>query len=225
MRVVRPVLTLLALSLIATGAADAAPAAWLDFQPPEPAPGERITLHLHDPSGAEQPYRAERTGRFQRIWRHGRADMRGEQDRTPAAAFVEQRPGVVLVAYDAADGRSFCKTFVVIGSPEAGDPLRWSELGQRLEIVPQTDPVQLARAGGTLELQVLLDREPLAGSEVTAIPPGGGDPPLRGRTDEIGVTRIAVDRSGGWRVQAVQPADDGGEALTSTLYLVVGPAD
>jgi uncharacterized GH25 family protein len=124
---------------------------------------------------------------------------------------------VQLVGYASTAGGDYCKTLIVIGDAGEGDPLRYSELGHRLEIVPQSDPVALAKKAGRLELQVLFDREPLAGAVVTAVPrkaPSEGV--LRARTDEIGLVEFAIDHSGLWMVAVER------ESLSATLVLLVG---
>jgi uncharacterized GH25 family protein len=135
--------------------------------------------------------------RYQRLWRQGRTDLA-----MPGAGFVADHAGVQLVVYDAPAGDRFAKALIVVGEPAAGDPLRWSEVGQTLEIVPQSDPIVLAREGGVLELQVLFEREPLVGARIEAI--WEGEPAIlhRARTDEIGIANLGLDRPGRWLVRA-----------------------
>ncbi len=167
---------------------------WLQPEPAAARPGDTVRLHLFEGAAfraTERPFRSEEVDLLQRLWKHGRANLSGEDGRTPLASFTVQRPGVNLLVYDASTGDKFCKAFVVVGEPDSGDPLRWSELGQTLEIVPQSDPVTLARRGGTLEVQVLFDREPLAGTKVTAVPEAAPADGVRSATtDEIGIVRF-----------------------------------
>jgi hypothetical protein len=218
------VLSLLSLSLVAAGPASAA-GLWLGTEPISPQPGQTIVVRLFDDEGRERPYRAEDVGRFQRLWRSGRTDVHGEEGRTPVARFVADRAGVVLVVFDSADGREFCKALVVVGSPESGDPLRWSEVGQRLEIVPQSDPIELRRKPGRLELQVLFGREPLAGAVVMATPLAEPSAVRRARTDEIGVARLKLDSPGVWRVETTHGDPGKQTPFSATLQLVVGPTN
>ncbi|HXV76354.1 MAG TPA: DUF4198 domain-containing protein [Candidatus Polarisedimenticolaceae bacterium] len=204
------------------GRASSAGELWLGFEPTSPGPGDTVVVHLYDGS-AERPYLADRVGRFQRLWRRGRADLRGIDGALPAARFVGERAGVVLVVYDSADGLGFCKSLVVVGSPAPGDPIRWSEIGQRLEIVPQTDPVELRAAPGTLELQVLYEREPLAGATVAAVRIAAPDDGLRATTDEIGVARLHL-ASGDWRITTTHRDPREPAPVSATLHLVVGEA-
>lgn len=207
---------------------------WLETDPPFPRAGEatRVRLFRGDRfEGRELPYSASRTASLQRVWRYGRANLKGREDARPLASFTADRPGVQLIVFN---GRStpggpvdrFCKTIALAGKLAPGDPLRWSELGQRLEIVPQTDPVELARSGGQLEVQVLYEREPLAGAVVSAVPQGGPPGSLRQRkTDEIGLVRFSLDRGGRWliKVNHVARCEDcrAGEPVESVASLVL----
>jgi hypothetical protein len=200
---------------------------WIDTDPARPAPGQPVVVHLFSGEtfpGSEVPYRAGEAGRFQRLWRSGRADIEGVDGRTPAGRFIGEEPGVTLIAFDSADDRSFGKALVVVGSPEAGDPLRWSEIGQRLEIVPQSDPVELARRPGAIELQLLYEREPLAGASVTAVSAIDPADVRTDRTDEIGMARLELDRPGAWLIRA-DHGEQAGKPLHATLHLVVGGAE
>jgi len=144
--------------------------------------------------------------------------------------FVPDKPGVNMLVYESANGDKFSKAFLVVGRAAEGDPLRWSEVGHALEIVPQSDPVHLARKGGTLEVQVLFDREPLAGARVTAVPEGA--PAAGGKsaiTDEIGVVRIRLDRAGRWLVRTGHTGRCEGcgarspTSFSSTMLISAGP--
>jgi hypothetical protein len=148
--------TLAATSLQASGL-------WLVPEPAAPQAAQAVTLRLMQGrsfQGEEQPYDPQRIASFQRIRKNGRSGLAGRPGKPPAASFRSGDAGVELIALAArsAPGRSpdrFCKTLLVVGDAHFDDPIRWSELGQRLEIVPQSDPVKLFRSGGKLELQVL----------------------------------------------------------------------
>jgi hypothetical protein len=196
-------------------AAAAAGAQWLV---PEPATAEKpceIVVRLFDGEpfdGEERPFARGEGVIFQRVWKSGRAGLDKSGGR-----FSVERPGVQLIGYGSPASGDYCKALVVVGDAGRGDPLRYSEMGQRLEIVPQSDPVVLLEGGGRLELQVLFEREPLAGVVVRAIPqddPAGGV--LKARTDEIGLVDFALDRSGLWMI-AVEK-----ETLSATLVLMAG---
>jgi uncharacterized GH25 family protein len=106
---------------------------------------------------------------------------------------------------------------LVIDQAGTDNPIRWSELGQRLEIVPQSDPVKLARGGGKLEVQVLFEREPLAGARVRALPEADRSGGAKmATTDEIGLASVVLDRPGLWLVEVAR-----GNVL-STLVLSAG---
>ena len=93
---------------------------------------------------------------------------------------------------------------------------------QRLEIVPQTDPVKLSRDGGTLEVQVLYEREPLAGVRLLALPRGAAaDEHVIAITDEIGVAKFDLTRAGLWLVELAYKHE--GVRSRSTLVLRAGP--
>ena len=96
-----------------------------------------------------------------------------------------------------------------------------SQLGQRLETVPQSDPVELADRAGALELQVLFEREPLAGVTVTATSAANPGEVRTARTDEIGMARLSLERSGGWWVTTRHREGDRAP-LDATLFLAVG---
>jgi hypothetical protein len=166
--------------------------------------------------GGELPYREDDVGLFQRLWRQGRADLRAAEGSIPAASFVAEHAGVQLLAFVSSQGDRFCKSLVVVGDPPEGDPLRWSELGQTLEIVPQSDPVTLVRRGGVLEVQVLFEREPLADAAVSFVPQSEPGAAVSLRTDEIGVVRRRLDRAGLWLVRTAHGS------RVATLTVVAG---
>jgi len=205
---------------------------WLQPNPISASPGASVVVSLYEGKpleGAERTLRADDIGLFQRLWKGGRVNLLAGEETTPRATFASDRPGVQLIAYESASGDRFCKALVVVGTPEPGDPLRWSELGQTLEIVPQSDPTVLAREGGTLEVQVLFDREPLADATVTFVPETDPRAARTLRTDEIGVVRFRLDRPGLWLIRTSHRGFCGGcganapEAFGATLTLTAGP--
>jgi uncharacterized GH25 family protein len=118
----------------------------------------------------------------------------------------------------------FAKALVVVGAARPGERIWRSELGHRLELLPLTDPVPLADAGGTLAIQVLLDREPLAGAELVAVLLDGREvAPRRATTGGNGHARFALDRPGRWRVGLSHRTRSG--RLESSLVLIAGPND
>jgi hypothetical protein len=205
---------------------------WIQPEPPDPAAGQEITLRLFEGepfAGEERPYTAERNGRFLRLWKKGRTGLTGLEGRKPAARFVAEEPGAQLIVLDAPSSGSYCKALVVVGAPGAGDPLRWSELGQRLELVPQSDPVELLAGASVLEVQVLFEREPLAGVRVAAVPASAPREGARSAvTDEIGLVTLTLDRPGWWLVRVAhrprggESRTAGGRELTATLMLAAG---
>lgn len=215
MRLVRVGGVLLAvcgLALGLSGPAGAAGAdAWLQLDPLAPSVAEEIRVRFLEGKpfrGRELAFDDSRVELLQRLWRNGRRNLGGEAGRTPMAAFRVDRPGVQLVVYsgrsaDSPVADTFCKAVVVVGTSERRDPLRWSEVGQRLELVPQSDPVGLVERGGRLEVQLLYEREPLADTVVTAVPETDSKALRTAKTDEIGVVGFELDRPGRW-VIAVQ---------------------
>ena len=164
--------------------------------------------------GAPRPYIEKEAALLQRLARDGRVNLDGAAGDT-LTRFTAGRRGVELVVYnarssDAVEPDVFCKALLVVGDAKPNDPLRWSEVGQRLEIVPQTDPVRLARHGGVFEVQVLFEREPLPGARIVVVPDTA---PAEGRkrsvTDEIGLARFGLDRPGRWMVMLEHEAPCG----------------
>jgi hypothetical protein len=195
---------------------------WIEPDPASAGPNRDIALRLFEGEpfkGEERAHRAESGVTFQRIWKKGRVELDAIRQGRPAAIFRPSEPGVQLIGYSSPASGRFCKALVVIGEAKRDDPVRWSELGQRLEIVPQSDPVVLLERGGMLQVQVLFEREPLAGATVAAIPqavaaPDGGL--KRGRTDEIGLVSFRLDHPGLWMIK-VDRAE-----LSATLVLEAG---
>ena len=192
---------------------------WIQTKPVKVSTGVAVDVSLYEGSafeGTERAYDEDRIELFQRLWKGGRANLRAAEGAIPAGTFTADRAGVQLIAFESASGDRFCKSLVVVGQPKGGDPIRWSELGQTLEIVPQTDPVALARDGGTLEVQVLFEREPLADATVTFVPESDAQATKTLRTDEIGVVRFRLDRAGFWLIRTSHGA------LVATLTVTAG---
>lgn len=177
--------------------ASAAEPLWLNPIPARPQVGEVTGLELRrgSPPGDSAPYDEGKTVRFQLLTGQGRQNLAGPRVQM-------ERAGVKIVSYDATIGGEdlFAKAVLVVGQVDPGAPLRYSELGQRLELVPQTDPVLLTRENRKLELQLLYEREPLADAVVTASRVGGGA--LTRKTDEIGLAHFQLPTSGLWIVSA-----------------------
>lgn len=177
--------------------ASAAEPLWLNPLPARPQPGEVTGLELRrgSPPGDSVAFDDGQALRFQLLTGQGRQNLSG-----PRAQM--ERAGVKIVSYDATIGGEdlFAKAVLVAGQVNPGAPLRYSELGQRLELVPQTDPVLLRREERKLEIQLLYEREPLADTVVTASRIGGGA--LTGKTDEIGLARFQLPTPGFWIVSA-----------------------
>ena len=209
---------------------------WIETDPRLPQAGDTVRVVLMQGSGfsgSELPAAQWNMDRLQHVWKSGRTNL--------AAAgklqFEIDEAGAQLVAFSSKPQRKargdeaitrFCKVLFMAGGAAVGGPLHYSEVGQRLEIVPQTDPSAM-RERGTFEVQILFDREPLAGQNVRAIShdaPAGDE--QRAATDEIGVARLHFDRAGAWlikvehRVRCSNCGSTGRERLASTLVLDTG---
>jgi len=219
--------TVVVLALVATGMVQAQ-ALYLSAEPAHPGAGEQIRVRLM--SGAPFDGQATDTDsvRIQRLWNAGRTVF---DDVTGGAAFRPDSPGVELIASlagDDAEVSSYSKALLVVGEPSRSGRIWRSELGQRLEIVPETDPLELARHGGALQIQVLFDREPLSGATVVAVAEDAGTKHYRqGTTDEMGRVRFELDRPGRWLVHLAhksfgQIGDRGWTLYQSSLLLAAG---
>ncbi len=143
------------------------------------------------------------------------------------------RPGLQLLAFvsDESSSTHAAKALVVVGSTPDSRSLHLSELGHRLEIVPQTDPAELLRGGGRLSVQVLFEREPLADVRVTAesMDTGGAAGERReATTDEIGLASFELGAGDRWRIRVVhrpRHGDGTGQPCSSTLTLVAGASE
>lgn len=212
--------------------ADPKEVTWIAAEPFDPRPGDEVTLRLMRGgpfAGLEQDDHEDRGVRFQHLWKSGRANLDLGGGR-PVARIRPAEPGVHLIAYSStAGGRErYAKAILVVAGAESGGPLRWSELGQRLEIVPQTDPVELLRRGGRFEIQLLWEREPLAGATVLAVPRSAPrTDPQQSLTDEIGVATFDLGEDL-WMIGVTHRGPTGdrsspGVDSTATLVLPAGP--
>ena len=205
-------------------------------EPVHPVPGDEVHVLLVSgtPFGDGALPAPDPLPRLDRLWRAGRATLKTDAD--GMAAFTAGEAGVQLVAAapagtsgGASGIESYAKAIVVVGRPADSGQIWRSELGQRLEIVPQDDPVALAAKGGRFEAQILFEREPLAGVTVVAVLQG--DPSgsyRRSATDMTGRVRFDLDRPGRWLVHLAHKSfDAGGEArgvlCQSSLLLTAGP--
>jgi uncharacterized GH25 family protein len=202
------------------------------LEPPAPRPGDEVIVRLYEGepfAGTETPVVDSGGVLFQRIWRAGRSNLAGGASGGAAARLAVSEPGTHLIVFsDPASGR-YCKAIAVVGDAPAGDPLRYSEFGHRLEVVPQSDPVTL-RSGAGLEVQVLFEREPLAGARVVALPEAAPSDGLEAAiTDEIGLAKLNLARAGRWMVRVRhRPGGRSGEGsgtITATLTLHAGERD
>lgn len=192
---------------------------WLEVEPWTPEPGGRVAVTLRRASGAAA---TDEPLRFQRLWTNGRAWVDAE--------FVVDRPGLQLLAFvsDETQPTHAAKALVVVGPTPDSRSLHLSELGHALEIVPQTDPVELVRGGGRLAVQVLFEREPLADVRVLAesiAADGEVSERREATTDEIGLASFELGAGALWRVRVVhrpRHGDDIGQPFSSTLSLVTG---
>jgi hypothetical protein len=217
---------LLSCLLIAATIPTSAQSLWLEPDPATPKAGEAVTVHLIQGdffAGKEQQFIEPKVVAFQRLRKSGRQNLTRADGTIPAAHFDAGEDGVEILAltWKAGSTGFYCKSVQVVGEGVEDHPLRYSEFGQRLEIVPQTDPVALARNGGKLVVQVLFEREPLAGIRVDAMP--RNDPiksMVKDVTDEIGVASLDLDREGDWLIQVSYKTS--GTRSRATLYLQAG---
>jgi len=77
-------------------------------------------------------------------------------------------------------------------------------LDQRLEIIPEFDPVAIARRAGAIRVRVMYEGKPLIGATAFAMPQSD---PQAGRlediTDHDGRVSFVLDRSGVWMVKLI----------------------
>lgn len=203
-------------------------------EPPFPGVGDEIRIRLVSGApfeGQELTPAEPRGGSLQRLWRSGRESLK-----TVPPTFYPSEAGVQVIAFlphRAAgtdhDWASFGKALLVVGDAAAGDGIWRSELGQRLEIVPRTDPAALLEQGGMFEVQILLDREPLVGATVAATAESApAESYRRAMTNTLGQVRFDLDRPGRWLIhlahkQFERGPETGWIVLQSSLALAVGP--
>lgn len=213
--------------LIAAAAPAGADTLWLAPDPAVPGANQPVKMHLMLGErfvGEERAMDAESVVSFQRLRKNGRDNLPRKAGTLPVASYASGGDGVEIVSltWKGQTGEYYCKVVQVVGAAAAGHPLRFSETGQRLEIVPQTDPVELARGGRKLEVQVLYEREPLAGARLLALPEDPGpDEYVVAVTDEIGLASFDLMRGGTWLVEIAYKHD--GSRSRSTLVIQAGP--
>jgi len=200
---------------------------WLEPDPAAADVGQAVSVRLilgERFIGEERAMDADKVVTFQRLRRDGRENLSREDGTLPVASYTAGKDGVEILSltWKGQTGGYYCKSIQIVGDAEPGHPLRYSELGQRLEIVPQTDPVILAREGGTLEVQVLYEREPLAGVRMLAIPKHRPvENAISAVTDEIGVASFNLAQGGLWLIEVNYKTS--AARSRSTLVLQAGP--
>ena len=199
---------------------------WLEPDPVAPGVEQPVSIHLILGDrfvGEERTMDGVKVVRFQRLRKNGRENLKREDGTLPVASYTTGDAGVEIVSltWQGQTSGYYCKSVQVVGDAKPGHPLRYSELGQRLEIVPQTDPVLFAREGGRLEVQVLYEREPLAGVRLLASPKHKPvENAVSAVTDEIGVASFDLNQSGLWLIQVNYKTAD--VRSRSTLVLEAG---
>jgi len=199
---------------------------WLEPDPIAPGAKQPVSIHLFLGdrfAGEERAMDADKVVAFQRLRKNGRENLARDGGTLPVASYTTGGDGVEIVSltWKGKTAGYYCKSVQVVGDAKPGHPLRYSELGQRLEIVPQTDPVLLARNGGRLEIQVLYEREPLAGIRVLAMPKQDpAENQIVKITDEIGVTSFDLTTGGPWLIQVNYKTREA--ASRATLVLEAG---
>ncbi len=199
---------------------------WLEPDPVAPGAKQPVSVRLmlgDRFAGEEHAVDADKVVAFQRLRKNGRENLQPVDDAVPAASYTTGDDGVEIVSltWKGRNASYYCKSVQVVGDATPGHPLRYSELGQRLEIVPQTDPVLLRRNGGSLEIQVLFEREPLAGYRVLAMPKRD---PVENHivevTDEIGVATFELDQDGPWLLEVSYKSQE--TRARASLFLEAG---
>ncbi|MCA9256541.1 MAG: DUF4198 domain-containing protein [Phycisphaerales bacterium] len=108
----------------------------------------------------------------------------------------------------------YAKTILQVGAAEAEDDGWMRPIGQRLELVPLTNPT-LWQSGETVQIQVLLDGHPWPEVPLSAGHAGQRtrEDVVRTRTNERGVASIRLSQSGHWFAKAhlIRPYDGLGE--------------
>lgn len=95
------------------------------------------------------------------------------------------------------------KALLAVGNSGAGYD---RVVGHRLELVPKADPFKAAR-GSALDVQVIFDGKPLAGTSVFVYPERETDKPLTLKTDQSGIARVPLDRTGTFIIGAEHGVD------------------
>lgn len=94
----------------------------------------------------------------------------------------------------------FAKALILAGKgPSSGYD---QVLGQRLELVPETNPYALT-GGGELRVRLLYEGKPFAGALIAALQKGRPEARVSARSDKEGRVRLRLDRPGFWLVKAV----------------------
>ena len=134
------------------------------------------------------------------------------------------RPGEEMFSRNA-------KTMLVAaGQASAAGSARWRQpVGLTLELVPETDPRQLA-GGGPFTVRLLYRGKPLEGALVKAFPQGSVVPDAKVRSDARGHATLVLAKPGVWLINAVHmvdapPASGGArwESLWSSLTFELKP--
>ncbi|HEV8609138.1 MAG TPA: DUF4198 domain-containing protein [Thermoanaerobaculia bacterium] len=116
------------------------------------------------------------------------------------------------------------KTYVRVGRPESDDS--WSQpVGMDLELVPESDPTQLA-AGQEIAIRLLENGQPAADLAVGLVAANAKSGSLS-KTDSEGRVRLRFDHGGWWLVRATvlkpsEKPDLDWESRFATLTLSVG---
>jgi uncharacterized GH25 family protein len=121
----------------------------------------------------------------------------------------------------------FAKSLIAVGN--GSGPGYDRLLGQRLELVPETNPCALT-GGGDLRVRLLYEGKPLAGALIMALQKGRPEAKVSARSDAQGRVRLRLDRPGLWLVKAVHmvaaPRDAGADwesFWASLTFEVPGP--
>ncbi len=115
------------------------------------------------------------------------------------------------------------KTYLRSGNAQAGWPAL-AQIGQRLELVPQSDPTRL-QAGDRLTLLLLMDGKPQGDTALRLFT--GSQVDRTARTDAQGMARFRLDKAGPHLVSATllqvpAPAEDHWTSHFATLGFGVG---
>jgi uncharacterized GH25 family protein len=121
----------------------------------------------------------------------------------------------------------FAKSLIAAGN--GSGPGYDRVLGQRLELVPETNPYALT-GGGVLRVRLIHRDKPLAGALIVALQKGRPEAKVSARSDSQGRAELKLDRSGFWLVKAVHmipaPSETGADwesFWASLTFEVPGP--